>query len=126
MESITDIWAGEQDLKSISDETWSAIVRANAKDPKLFRNSDRIVWIVTDDEHSVMRDVNDSKLRHYMVQIIWFYKIDEGVRINARPPRDLPEDILARPDKFGPAKPERDCRLSALRPQRETTGEIRL
>ena len=76
MQRVAKINVGPQDLRDLSDETWKAIVKANSPTPTLFRNGDRIVWIQEDDQgNRVMKEVNKDRLRHYLSQIILFYRL---------------------------------------------------
>jgi hypothetical protein len=82
------IYAGEQDLKIVSDQVWHVLLTAN-NPPALFRNGDRMVRIERNDfDTPVIREVTAARLTHHLARICHFFELNKAEeRVSARPPK---------------------------------------
>jgi putative DNA primase/helicase len=90
--------ANNEDLPSIADEAWDALLAAN-NPPTMFRQGTPIR--LEHDHKTGIRavEVTASRLRYHLARVANFYEEDtKGNREPALPPMWLVDDMLARPD----------------------------
>jgi putative DNA primase/helicase len=93
-----EIDAGEGDITQVARQAWEAIYRAN-EPPSIFRFGGALVRLERDEAgRPVLRDLDRNRLRHQLARWASWYRETADGRRPARPPADLPADLLASPD----------------------------
>jgi putative DNA primase/helicase len=94
----------EGDLKVVAEQAWRALQQFNSRanlPPTLFQFGDGLARVdPSSDGHACVSVLDDDRLRHLLVRVALWRKRDkdQNLTVPARPPKDLPRDMLARPD----------------------------
>ena len=90
----------EGDLRVVARDAWDALQQSNSP-PTLFRYGDSLARVSRDsDGHACICLLDQDRLRHHLVRAALWRKRDKEkmLTVPARPPKDLPRDMLAQPD----------------------------
>jgi hypothetical protein len=85
------------DLRALAERTWETIEQNNTP-PTLFRCGG-IAWIEDNEQgRRVVRQLDAARLRHWLSNRIAFFRTVNHKARPVRPPRDLLDDLLVRPE----------------------------
>ena len=87
------------DLKNLAERALRVLVASN-KPPWLFVHGNQLVRVqVTGDGHPVFQEVTEDRLVYYLARTIEWHRVRvSGVRVPARPPREVAKYLPAAPD----------------------------
>lgn len=93
--------AGEQDLKIITGESWTALTDANSPE-RMFRYGGMLVRLEAENGKPLPRELTVDRLRHEMARAANFYRTRDrdGIQTvdKAMPPTSVIRDMLATPE----------------------------
>jgi hypothetical protein len=94
--------ASVQHLSTVTTKAWGALQAYN-QPPRLFRHGGLPSRLErNDDKELIIKDLNPPRMRHVLARAANWYttaKTKEGIiKVPAKPPRDVVEDVLATPD----------------------------
>ena len=96
--SLPRINIGIGDLRQITDLAWNAILQANDP-PYLFRHGGLPCRLESNDQNiPIVRGLTPTRLRHEIARVARWFAIVKGEEIEAKPPRDVVQDVLATPN----------------------------
>lgn len=87
------------DLDKLSLQAWEALASVNDP-PSLFRRSNRPARVerIDDTDTVIVRELDDTLLRHHVADAIRWYQITKGVSVPSKPPLDVIKDMGAYAD----------------------------
>lgn len=96
--------AGDKELRHITELAWEALLRANEREPFIFRFGGKPTRVELDDEQGIItRLVGKDRLRHILARVANWYTLvkreDKWKRKAALPPVYVVKDVLATPDQ---------------------------
>lgn len=95
---VPQINTANLDLRVISAETWDALARANASNPRLFRHGGAMMRLQDgDDGLPALKDLTPDVLRYELARAAEFYLAGKGRRQVTLPPVHVVRDLLATP-----------------------------
>lgn len=97
-----EIDAGIGDLAEASSEAQDALREAN-EPARYFSHGGELVRIEHDDlARPFTRALGVPHLRHHLARAAHYYKVTEAGKVDARPPQDVVQDLLASPERMWP------------------------
>jgi putative DNA primase/helicase len=97
-----EVDAGIGDLAEASGEAQGALQRAN-QPARYFSHGGELVRIEHDDDgRPFTRPLGVNHLRHHLARAAHYFKDTQAGRVNARPPQDVVQDLLASPERMWP------------------------
>ena len=97
-----EIDAGIGDLAEASTAAQDALEKANSP-ARYFSHGGEVVRIEHDDDaRPFTRPLAVPHLRHHLARAAHYFKITESGKVDARPPQDVVQDLLASPERMWP------------------------
>jgi 5S rRNA maturation endonuclease (ribonuclease M5) len=86
----------DRQMEDLVQETWEAVLAANDP-PTVFRHNGRLARIFDTGSSLYIEDMTDDQVRHLLYTTAdWYKQGPQGLK-HAKPPRELPRDLLAKP-----------------------------
>jgi hypothetical protein len=101
---LCELDVSQKDLQRIAKLILQPLIAANKRDPVLFRNSGRPVWVESDDHGKpIFREISQDRMRGLLARrFSWFRVNRKGDRVSVCPPIEVVRDLLALPDSDVP------------------------